>query len=127
MPQSVVLIDDDDDDILLLSDCLLSIDKTLQITAFNDCEEALDKLLTERIGTPDFIFIDINMPKVMGPQCLQMIRNQKVFDNSRIVMVSTTMWDTEAAKHISNGANFAIKKPVKFEEYCHLLTKIILS
>ena len=125
MPKSVVLLDDDDDDIFMLTDCLLHTDKNLQIAAFNDSEDALDKLVTGKIGIPDFIFIDLNMPKIMGPQCLDIIRGHKAFESSTVVMISTTMSDQDALKHKSNGANFAIKKPAKVEEYCLLLARIL--
>ena len=121
MAKSVVLLDDDDDDIFMLTDCLLQVDKNLKITAFNDSEEALDKLIAGKVGIPDFIFIDLNMPKIMGPQCLEIIRGHKAFGTSAIVMISTTMSDQDAAGYVRKGASFAIKKPAKVEEYCHLL------
>jgi CheY-like chemotaxis protein len=125
MAKSVVLLDDDDDDIFVLTDCLLRVDKNLQIAAFNDSEDALDKLLSGKIGIPDYIFIDLNMPKIMGPQCLEIIRGNKAFENSTIVMISTTMSDQDTARHVSNGANFAVKKPATVGGYCQLVTRIV--
>jgi len=125
MAKSVFLLDDDDDDIFMLTDCLLRVDKNLQIAAFNDSEDGLDKLLAGKIGTPDFIFIDLNMPKIMGPQCLEIIRGNKAFETSTIIMISTTMSNQDTSRHVGNGANFAVKKPAKVEEYCQLLTRII--
>jgi CheY-like chemotaxis protein len=125
MARSVVLLDDDDDDIFTLTDCLLRVDKNLQITAFNDSEDALDKLLTGKVGIPDYIFIDLNMPKIMGPQCLEIIRGHKAFETSTIVMISTTMSDEDSSRHVRNGASVAVKKPSNIEDYCTLLNSII--
>jgi CheY-like chemotaxis protein len=125
MAKSVVLLDDDDDDIFTLTDCLLHVDKNLRVTAFNDSEDALDKLLAGKIGIPDYIFIDLNMPKIMGPQCLEIIRGHKAFESSTIVMISTTMSDQDTSRHIGNGANFAVKKPASVAEYCQMLSRII--
>jgi CheY-like chemotaxis protein len=121
---NIVVIDDDDDDIFILSEALRNLDSEVAIQAFTDSEHACTQLFSGKVDDPDYIFMYINMPKIMGHQCLEMIRGYRDFDKTTIVMISTTMSSRDAIKHVSNGADFAVQKPIKSDEYKELLLKI---
>jgi CheY-like chemotaxis protein len=123
--RKVVVIDDDDDDIIILSEALRNLDDNLIISAFTDSEHACNELSKHYGDKPDYIFIDINMPRIMGPECLVMIRSNKHLEDSKVVMISTTMWEREAIKYVSNVADYAVQKPVRVSDYEGLLRKIM--
>ena len=66
---TILVVDDDIDDLLFFTDALAEIDPSIRsVMAFNGIE-ALQKLETIQ-PPPDYIFLDLNMPKVNGKQCL---------------------------------------------------------
>ena len=125
MALEIVIIDDDDDDIFLLSEALRTLDGEVNIHAFSDSEDACSHLFADKINRPDFVFIDINMPKILGPKCLEMVRANRDFDRSIVVMISTSMVEKDVIKLTGNGADFAVAKPPSFSAYKSMLLKIL--
>ena len=63
MAKTVLIIDDDQDDLDIMKQAIQSIDPDLFCLSFIYPEEALKIILgDEFVVTPDYIFIDINMP-----------------------------------------------------------------
>lgn len=104
----VVAVDDDD---LFMSECkvLRSLQIDVIIHFFNEPEDACLRLSRGSLGDPSYIFIDINIPKIPGTQCLEMICSNRNYDKSVVVIISTTMSDKDAMKHVSNRADFAVQ------------------
>ena len=70
------IADDDPDDQELFIEALLQIDAQCKcVTAF-DGLEALNKLFSQTVYVPDFIFLDLNMPKMNGKECLVEIKKK---------------------------------------------------
>ena len=80
MIKTIVLIDDDLEDLDIMKEALFNIDTGLSFFSFTSPEDALSILTNELITRPDYIFIDITMPKVTGYECLQVLRKiKKIF------------------------------------------------
>ena len=86
----LLLIDDDPDDQEIFCMALQSIDSTIQCTTANDGIEALQVLQSEKSFEPDFIFIDINMPRMNGIDCLKQIKELGIAKRAEMIMYSTT-------------------------------------
>ncbi len=86
----LLLIDDDPDDQEIFCMALQSIDSTVQCTTANDGIEALQVLQSEKSFEPDFIFIDINMPRMNGIDCLKQIKELGIAEGADMIMYSTT-------------------------------------
>jgi len=74
---------------------------------------------------PDFIFIDINMPKMNGIQCLPEIKKLEHLRYSKIVMYSTTSNETIIKKTRQLGADEFLVKPYKMSLLIDNLTRIL--
>jgi CheY-like chemotaxis protein len=61
--------------------------------------------------TPDYIFIDVNMPKMNGVDCLRMIKNIDRLKYTRMFMYSTTAEGMALEKSRELGADDFIIKP----------------
>lgn len=127
MAKTVVIIDDDQDDLDVLGEMLSQIDPSILCISFVYPEEALRLLKREFILLPDFIFCDINMPKLTGFECLKELRTVKEFEKTPIIICSTSMGHETSDKLLASGATFTLQKPPKVEDYLTALESIILE
>jgi len=124
MSKMIILIDDDEDDLDIMKDVVRAVDPTLVCHSYMYPDEALDKLLTME-AKPDFVFIDMNMPLISGPACLQTLRSKPEFHNVRIIMYSTSMPGLVSSSLLENGADFVFEKPIQFERYIQVVRSIV--
>lgn len=111
MPKSkrLVYIDDDEDDILVLAEVLLQINDEIECVSAVNAQDGLD--LLEQSDPPHYIFLDINMPRISGKECLQHIRANARYDHVPVVMLSTSTSDTDIKECMALGATAFLVKP----------------
>ena len=107
-PTTIIIADDDADDSLFLMEALLAL--RLDLTVINvpngqSLIEVLDSV------SPNFIFLDINMPKKNGFDALKLIRANGILDQPTVIMCSTSGNPDEIKLSQSLGANMYFKKP----------------
>jgi len=113
---TILIVDDDADDLQFFADAAAEIDPNIDcITAYNGIE-ALQVLETSG-SRPDYIFLDLNMPRMGGKQCLKHIKSHPVFQSIPVVIYSTSRRPEEVQEVREAGAAAFITKPNKF----HLL------
>lgn len=108
MSNEILLIDDDEDEFEVFNQALHSIDKSIKCTGARDLEEALEFL---KYNSPAYIFIDFNMPKTNGLECLVEIKALKKLENSKIILYSNYIDEEMNNKAIELGAFRCVKKP----------------
>ena len=119
------IADDDPDDQELFIEALLQIDAQCKcVTAF-DGLEALNKLFSQTIHVPDFIFLDLNMPKMNGKECLVEIKKNNIFKEIPVIIYSTSADKKDMSEAMQLGAVFFLQKPNRFEELSRALLHII--
>ncbi|MBT1688074.1 response regulator [Dawidia soli] len=111
MPKSkrLIYIDDDEDDILVLAEVLLQVNNEIECISAVNAQEGLD--LLEHGDPPHYIFLDINMPRISGKQCLQLIRANPRYDHVPVVMLSTSTSDADVKECMALGATAFLVKP----------------
>jgi DNA-binding NtrC family response regulator len=119
------LVDDDVDDQEIFSMAVSEVDKSIKCVCANNCVEALEKIESDPSFSPHCIFIDINMPKLNGIDCLKAI--QKI---DRLSHVPKYMYSTSADPHIIEeskriGATDFIIKPTSLVELVTILRALI--
>jgi len=104
----IFYVDDDSDDRELFRYAVKSVDPRTVLVAFESGEDLLTFL---RSGTPlpDFIFIDINMPKMNGYECVQEIRSKEIFNTVKIIMYSTSFNPEDQLRFNQPGVDFLVK------------------
>ena len=127
MSKTVVLIDDDPDDLDLLTEAIKGIDTSIEPVSFHNPEEALKFLTEELVVAPHYIFIDINMPIILGDHILKHLRRLPEYDTVVITVFSTAMSLPDAQRYKTYGANYTFQKPVVFDHYNEILKTIFLS
>lgn len=90
------------------------------ITA-DDCGEALKKLAQDTSFIPDYIFLDLNMPKMNGKQCLKEIKKQAHLKHIPVIMYTTSLNQRDIAETKEIGASTYIIKPSNISELASVL------
>jgi DNA-binding NtrC family response regulator len=124
MTKQILLIDDDDDELEVFSQALHSIDKTITCTLAKNLDEAIEFL---NHSTPAFIFIDFNMPKTNGLECLVEIKKLNKLGKSKAVLYSNHIDDEMTEKAMALGAFKCVKKPNMINLLARRLKEILNS
>jgi len=88
-----VMIDDDTDDHEIFEIALRDTNSDFKCIFFPDCESALAYFSSKAVTPPGYVFIDINLPRINGDECLQQLQKLREFDNPCIVIYSTSIPD----------------------------------
>ena len=72
--KQVLLADDDQDDIDLFKEAVEGLEEQVEITVAKNGEQAIAILKNDEID-PDLVFLDINMPRKNGFECMEEIRS----------------------------------------------------
>jgi CheY-like chemotaxis protein len=119
--QSILLADDDPDDRFLFEEALAVADDSIQLQTAVDGVDALEKLHAG-IGLPDVIFMDVNMPRMNGIDCLRELSGS-TFRSIPVIMYSTSSHYKKEC--FENGAIDYIEKPSDFEQLCTKLKSVL--
>jgi twitching motility two-component system response regulator PilG len=93
------------------------------ITA-TDGFEALSKIADNK---PDIIFVDIMMPRLDGYQTTALIKNNKVFKKTPVIMLSSKDGLFDRAKGRIVGSEQYLTKPFTKEELLGAIKKHVLN
>ena len=120
-----LLIDDDADDQEIFLMALEKVDKNIHCTVAHDAFEGLRKLSADNAFTPRHIFLDLNMPRMNGLECLREIKKLGHLSDSKVIMFSTSSdaRAIEASRQL--GADDYIVKPSGFDVLVKTLTSVI--
>ena len=111
---NIFLTDDDLDDCMFFSDALNELKINSILTVTTDGVELMDVLVTVVPPPPYVIFLDLNLPKKNGFECLKEIRDNKKLMNIPIVILSTSSNRDFIEQSYKYGANYYICKPKSF-------------
>lgn len=125
LPLHVLLADDDEDDRLIFKDALEEVKVKTKVTIVNDGVQLMDYLLQADSELPSIIFLDLNMPRKGGMECLQDIRNNRNLKNLTIAIYSTSASEEDIEDTFIKGANIYIKKPNDFTSLVRILSEVI--
>jgi CheY-like chemotaxis protein len=119
------LIDDDIEDQEVFQLALQKVDQNIGFFVANNGAEGLYKLKQDPSFVPDFIFLDLNMPKMNGIQCLAEMKQLTQLKGVKIIMYSTSSDQAfiEASKLL--GAQDFFVKPDKLGLLVNKLSEIL--
>jgi CheY-like chemotaxis protein len=126
MAQSILIIDDDDEDIELLCEAVNEINPHIICKTAGNGKDALNILLSKGNQLPDYIFLDMNMPKMNGKQCLKEIKQNKLMDHIKVIMYSTSKLTADVNESLELGAVNFWTKPSNFTILKQELTLLLV-
>ena len=119
----IFLTDDDPDDRFLFEEALSLAGESVRYFYACDGIDALEKLHSADIP-PDIIFMDVNMPRMNGIDCLKEIKGSEKLKSIPVIMYSTSSYyQPECIEH---GASDYLEKPSDFSQLCEKI-KFILT
>lgn len=123
--KTFLIVDDDMDDQELFIEAVKEVDSSIKCLAASNCEEALNMLKTGRISLPDVIFLDLNMPRLNGKQCLAELKKESGLKHIPVIIYSTSSEKRDIEETSRLGAAYFLTKPNKFEELCRAMSFVI--
>ena len=121
----IILADDDEDDILFFTDAFDELKINTKVNTFKDGEELMNYLNTDDAVMPNVLFLDLNMPKKTGIECLQEIKANNKMSGIAIAIYSTSASEEDIEKTFVLGANIYIKKPGDFKKLKKVLSEVV--
>jgi|SoiMethySBSTD1v2_1073268.scaffolds.fasta_scaffold2257209_1 CheY-like chemotaxis protein len=122
----IILADDDDDDCMFFKDALDELSITACVRTVNNGVELMKFLETHPHNLPDVIFLDLNMPRKTGFECLTAIKNNEQLKRLNVIIYSTSSNQDMIDLLYNNGAQFYIRKPAAFADLKLVIHKAIL-
>lgn len=122
--QHILLADDDKDDCLFFKVALDELHINVQLTTVHDGEKLI-LLLNKDEPLPDILFLDLNMPRKNGLECMSEIKETPRLKNLPVVIYSTSFQKDIVELLYEKGAHFYICKPNGFSELVHLIQEAV--
>jgi len=122
---NILLADDDLDDCLFFKEALEGMPVLTQLTAVHDGEQLMQLLTHQKNVLPDILFLDLNMPRKNGFECLTEIKQNKKLRNFPVAIFSTSFEQEVVNLLYGNGAHFFIRKPSEFSLFKKIILKTI--
>jgi len=122
---NILIVDDDADDRKLFIDAIKEVDANIKCSTAVDGKQALELLKSNYASLPDFIFLDLRMPRFSGKKCLLQIKSDEQL-KSIPVIIYTTSKDLEESKELRElGAVHFISKPSDPEEIYYVVSFVL--
>ena len=119
---NILLADDDKDDCLFFEQAIAELSAIVNFTAVHNGEQLMLLLTGATYPLPHILFLDLNMHRKNGFECLVEIKKNQKLKNLPVVIFST-FYEQEVVNLLyQNGAHYFIRKPSEFS----MFRKIIL-
>lgn len=113
--KKIFLAEDDEDDFILFREVLNEYKETIRLNWLRDGEELMNDLKENIAELPDMIFLDINMPRKNGFECLTEIRQNENLKQLPVIIFSTSNDPALISWMYNAGANLYLNKPTDFK------------
>jgi CheY-like chemotaxis protein len=120
------LIDDDADDGEAFEKALNEIDSKIEYLTASSGEEGLKMLDTSEI-IPTYIFLDLNMPKMDGWECLREIKKRPHLKHVPVIILSTAAWLQDRPTLQKLEIARYITKPNTQAEFTKAISKVLVK
>jgi CheY-like chemotaxis protein len=121
-PIQILLADGDIDDCLLFGEALSELSLNTMLSTVNNGEQLVNRLAS---GTnlPQVLYLDLNMPRKNGYECLVEIMTNMHTRHLPVIIFSTSL-DPDIVRLLFNkGARYYIRKPEDFDKLKKVVNK----
>jgi DNA-binding response OmpR family regulator len=122
---TILIVDDDEDDKKLFIQSAKEVNKDIKCITASDGQEALRLLKDEKKPVPDYIFLDLRMPRISGKQCLEEIRKDERLRHIPVLIYTTSREVNDSIELKKSGAVHFISKPTNPDEIYYILSTVL--
>lgn len=120
-PFRLLLADDDTDDCLFFREALEELSLSTDLTTVNDGVELMQLLQYEKSIIHDVLYLDLNMPRKSGFECLSEIKLNDQLKHLPVIIFSTS-YDKDIVHQLhQDGAHYYFRKPGEFSKLKQIL------
>jgi two-component system, chemotaxis family, response regulator Rcp1 len=128
MTKEVLLIEDSPGDVRLTLEAFRDVGIAVHLHVANDGVDAMAFLRHEGAHAdarrPDFILLDLNLPKMNGREVLARIKSDESLKTIPTVVLTTSDAEADIANSYQLQANCYLTKPVQLDEFEALVKNI---
>jgi CheY-like chemotaxis protein len=121
----ILIVDDDEDDRNLFIESAKEINANITFITASDGQEALRLLKDEHNKLPDYIFLDLRMPRIGGKKCLEEIRKDKRLHELPVFIYTTSTYVKDSMELKEMGAVHFISKPADPGDIYYILSVVL--
>ncbi len=123
---NLLLADDDEDDCDFFREALGETTIKADLLTVHDGVQLMNFLENNELKNfPDVIFLDLNMPRKNGIECLTEIKENERLKGLPIIIFSTSL-DSEIVNNLyQKGASYYIRKPGEFSKLKTVIEKAL--
>jgi len=118
MSNTILLVEDEENDVFFLKRAFEEVGILNPLQVAQDGKEAMDYLSghgeyadRERFPLPCLILLDLKLPRVMGFEVLQWIREQPSLKALVVIILTSSRLEPDIEKAYKSGANAYLVKP----------------
>jgi CheY-like chemotaxis protein len=127
-PSDVLLVEDSPGDVRLTREAFREANPAVRLHVASDGIEAMSFLRREGVYSdaprPDFILLDLNLPKMDGREVLALIKEDNVLRTIPTVILTTSEAEADIVQSYKLNANAYLRKPVTLEAFEELVSSI---
>jgi chemotaxis family two-component system response regulator Rcp1 len=128
MSRTVLLVEDSPGDVRLTQEAFRDADPSIDLRVAADGVEAMAFLRRQGVHAvaprPDFILLDLNLPKMDGREVLAHIKEDDDLKTIPTVILTTSDAEADIMTSYQLQANCYVSKPVQLEEFESLVKSI---
>ena len=123
--RSLLIVDDDADDRQLFIEAVKEVDDTINCITANNGQQAMELLNNAGNNLPDFIFLDLSMPRMNGKECLAAIQKNERLKHIPVIIYTTSGEVEESIVLKEMGAYHFMTKPVNADEIYYMVSMVL--
>ncbi len=124
MTTHIFLADDDEDDRLFFEEALREVTQQVMLDTAED-GESLMKKLKHTPELPDLLFLDLNMPKKNGFECLEEIKKDSRLFRLPVIIFTTSQQEESINRVYEQGATYYVRKPNDYISLKNIIRKVL--
>ena len=127
-PARVLLVEDNNGDIILTRRAFRESRIANELDVVTSGEDALSYLKQEgeyaKVGTPDLILLDLNLPQMSGQEVLSFIKEEKALRHIPVIILSSSSAEQDVVKSYNLHANGYVIKPMNLEAFKEVVSTL---
>ena len=121
----ILLAEDNPADVALIEEVFEELELRCELSVAYDGVEAMDFLFHrgDHADTPrpDFVLLDLNMPKLSGREVLTAIKNDEELRTLPVIILTSSKADEDIRQCYRDHANCYLAKPGDLDEYLKIV------